>query len=55
MFKKNNDLITCTAGVGVAHDEEAIIVTFRGTVGDDELNEEECKYSNVKSTLSINV
>jgi hypothetical protein len=53
MFKKNNDLITCTGDVGVAHDEEAIIVTFRGTIGDDELNEEECKYLIVKCTLSV--
>lgn len=52
MFNKKN--LTCTGGVGVAHDEEAIIINFRGTVGGAELAEEEGnKYPNIKiSSLS---
>lgn len=41
----NNPNITCDGGFGVSHDEEAMIMVFRGTVGDQELNEENQDYN----------
>ena len=40
---KTDTTVNCTGGVAVIHDEEAIMITFRGTVGGQEMNEEQCK------------
>jgi hypothetical protein len=42
---KTDTTVTCTGGVAVIHDEEAIMITFRGTSSGEELNDEQLYYN----------
>lgn len=43
MFDHSNPNITCTGYIAVSNDDEAILLVFEGTVGDQELIEENSK------------
>jgi hypothetical protein len=45
MFTQNNPNVTCAGSLIVSHDDSAIILMFRGTVGAPELMEEESMIS----------
>jgi len=45
LFQANNTNITCAGSLFVSHDDEAIILIFRGTTTSQELNEEEQFYN----------